>query len=273
MPYAAREAGIPAAQRASGGVLTAVELFRPASSQTPALTTGPTPSVHWKSCGLPGLGVRVEVTRAWMDGCHAKIPMPRSGDGSRCCCAVPPGAMRASSCVRRDLTSTLLLPRRACAAACRRRPAGPVVRVRDRDMDTLISDEAGDHIQVKGVSTFAFAKNIRRVVPPIFRRALSRSCALQRCRGSRRVRRAPSTRAGARCRGLPFSPLPLRLRAADHTLTAKGSSQVREQVVAGDDPGGFVAPRVHDAVTGRIGGVAPHLRRCAHRRRRCFASH
>ncbi|OFQ21796.1 phenylalanine--tRNA ligase subunit beta [Actinomyces sp. HMSC062G12] len=230
---AALEAGIPAQPWHVGGVLTGRAVAAGVLSQARAFDWAD--ALDYVREVASGLGVRVEVTRAWVDtvASHKGAPMPTPAtDPARVAPFHPGRVARVFVRAGRELIDVALagelspvacrefgLPARSCAF--------------EIDMDALISQMSAQPIQVKRVSTFPLAKeDIALVVP----------CDIPASRVEQIVRQG----AGALTesvtlfdiyegdqvpegyRSLAFA---LRLRAADHTLTAKEAAKVRTQVV------------------------------------------
>lgn len=102
------------------------------------------------------------------------------------------------------------------------------------DMDALIGQMSTEPIQVKGVSTYPLAKeDIALVVPadiPVARvEQVVRQGAAPLAEAVTLFDMYEGDQVPSGYRSLAFA---VRLRASDHTLTAKESAQVRERVVA-----------------------------------------
>ena len=183
-----------------------------------------------------GLGVRVEVTRAWMDEVptHKGAPMPAPATDPAAVAPFHPGRVaRVFVRAGRDLVDVALAGELS-PAACRAFGLPARSCAFEIDMDALISQMSEQPIQVKGVSTFPLAKeDIALVVPsdiPASRvEQIVRQGAGQLAESVTLFDIYEGDQVPEGYRSLAFA---LRLRAADHTLTAKESSQVREQVVA-----------------------------------------
>ena len=230
---AALEAGIPAQPWHIGGVLTGA---------AEAAGVVPNPRAYDWADALEyvrrvasDLGVRVEVTRAWMDHvpAHKGAPMPAPASDPADVAPFHPGRVaRVFVRAGRDLVDVALagelspatcrafgLPARSCAF--------------EIDMDALIAHMSADPIQVKGVSTFPLAKeDIALVVPSDIPAARVEQIVRQ---GAGPLAESVTLfdiyegdQVPEGYRSLAFA---LRLRAADHTLTAKESEAVRKQVV------------------------------------------
>ena len=231
---AALEAGIPAQPWHIGGVLTGAAEAAGVVSNPRAYDWAD--ALEYVRRVASDLGVRVEVTRAWMDHvpAHKGAPMPAPASDPADVAPFHPGRVaRVFVRAGRDLVDVALagelspatcrafgLPARSCAF--------------EIDMDALIAHMSADPIQVKGVSTFPLAKeDIALVVPSDIPAARVEQIVRQ---GAGPLAESVTLfdiyegdQVPEGYRSLAFA---LRLRAADHTLTAKESEAVRKQVVA-----------------------------------------
>ena len=182
------------------------------------------------------LGVRVEVTRAWMDKvpAHKGAPMPAPATDPADVAPFHPGRVaRVFVRAGRELVDVALAGELS-PAACRAFGLPARSCAFEIDMDALISQMSADPIQVKGVSTFPLAKeDIALVVPSDIPASRVEQIVRQ---GAGPLAESVSLfdiyegdQVPEGYRSLAFA---LRLRAADHTLTAKESEAVRAQVVA-----------------------------------------
>ena len=230
---AALEAGIPAQPWHIGGVLTGAAEAAGVVSNPRAYDWAD--ALEYVRRVASDLGVRVEVTRAWMDHvpAHKGAPMPAPASDPADVAPFHPGRVaRVFVRAGRDLVDVALagelspatcrafgLPARSCAF--------------EIDMDALIAHMSADPIQVKGVSTFPLAKeDIALVVPSDIPAARVEQIVRQ---GAGPLAESVTLfdiyegdQVPEGYRSLAFA---LRLRAADHTLTAKESEVVRKQVV------------------------------------------
>ena len=230
---AALEAGIPAQPWHIGGVLTGAAEAAGVLSTPRAYDWAD--ALEYVRRVASDLGVRVEVTRAWMDRvpAHKGAPMPAPATDPADVAPFHPGRVaRVFVRAGRELVDVALAGELS-PAACRAFGLPARSCAFEIDMDALIAHMATDPIQVKGVSTFPLAKeDIALVVPAdipasrveqIVRQGvgqLAESVALFDIYEGDQVPEG--------YRSLAFA---LRLRAADHTLTAKESEAVRKQVV------------------------------------------
>ena len=230
---AALEAGIPAQPWHIGGVLTGAAKAAGVVSNPRAYDWAD--ALEYVRRVASDLGVRVEVTRAWMDHvpAHKGAPMPAPASDPADVAPFHPGRVaRVFVRAGRNLVDVALagelspatcrafgLPARSCAF--------------EIDMDALIAHMSADPIQVKGVSTFPLAKeDIALVVPSDIPAARVEQIVRQ---GAGPLAESVTLfdiyegdQVPEGYRSLAFA---LRLRAADHTLTAKESEAVRKQVV------------------------------------------
>ena len=230
---AALEAGIPAQPWHIGGVLTGAAEAAGVVSNPRAYDWAD--ALEYVRRVASDLGVRVEVTRAWMDHvpAHKGAPMPAPASDPADVAPFHPGRVaRVFVRAGRNLVDVALvgelspatcrafgLPARSCAF--------------EIDMDALIAHMSADPIQVKGVSTFPLAKeDIALVVPSDIPAARVEQIVRQ---GAGPLAESVTLfdiyegdQVPEGYRSLAFA---LRLRAADHTLTAKESEAVRKQVV------------------------------------------
>ena len=230
---AALEAGIPAQPWHIGGVLTGAAEAAGVVSNPRAYDWAD--ALEYVRRVASDLGVRVEVTRAWMDHvpAHKGAPMPAPASDPADVAPFHPGRVaRVFVRAGRNLVDVALagelspatcrafgLPARSCAF--------------EIDMDALIAHMSADPIQVKGVSTFPLAKeDIALVVPSDISAARVEQIVRQ---GAGPLAESVTLfdiyegdQVPEGYRSLAFA---LRLRAADHTLTAKESEAVRKQVV------------------------------------------
>ena len=231
---AALEAGIPAQPWHIGGVLTGSAV--PAGVLANARAFDWADALEYVRRVASALGVRVEVTRAWMDQlpAHKGAPMPAPATDPAAVAPFHPGRVaRVFVRAGRDLVDVALAGELS-PAACRAFGLPARSCAFEIDMDALISQMSDQPIQVKGVSTFPLAKeDIALVVPsdiPASRvEQIVRQGAGQLAESVTLFDIYEGDQVPEGYRSLAFA---LRLRAADHTLTAKESSQVREQVVA-----------------------------------------
>ena len=231
---AALEAGIPAQPWHIGGVLTGQAV--PAGVLANARAYDWADALEYVRRVASGLGVRVEVTRAWMDEvpAHKGAPMPAPATDPAAVAPFHPGRVaRVFVRAGRDLVDVALAGELS-PAACRAFGLPARSCAFEIDMDALISQMSEAPIQVKVVSTFPLAKeDIALVVPsdiPASRvEQIVRQGAGQLAESVTLFDIYEGDQVPDGHRSLAFA---LRLRAADHTLTAKESSQVREQVVA-----------------------------------------
>ena len=181
------------------------------------------------------LGVRVEVTRAWLPEPPARRGAPMPAPASRPSQVAPfhPGrAARVFVRAGRDLVEVALAGELS-PSTCRAFGLPPRSCAFEADLDALIGQMGATAVQVKGVSTFPLAKeDIALVVPsdiPVARveqvvrqgaGALAESVTLFDVYEGDQVEQGH--------RSLAFA---LRLRG-DHTLTAKEAEDVRRAVVA-----------------------------------------
>lgn len=182
------------------------------------------------------LGVRIEVTRAWMNEVPTikGAPMPRAATDPKQVAPWHPGRVgRVFVRAGRELRDIAMagelspavcrafgLPARSCAF--------------EMDLDALIDSMDAQPIQVKAVSTYPVAKeDIALVVPreiPVSRvEQVIRQGAGQLLEDVSLFDIYEGDQVGAGYRSLAFS---LRLRASDRTLTAEESAQVRSGIVA-----------------------------------------
>ena len=230
---AALEAGIPAQPWHIGGVLTGAAEAAGVVSNPRAYDWAD--ALEYVRRVASDLGVRVEVTRAWMDHvpAHKGAPMPAPASDPADVAPFHPGRVaRVFVRAGRNLVDVALagelspatcrafgLPARSCAF--------------EIDMDALIAHMSADPIQVKGVSTFPLAKeDIALVVPSDIPAARVEQIVRQ---GAGPLAESVTLfdiyegdQVPEGYRSLAFA---LRLRAADHTLTAKETEAVRKQVV------------------------------------------
>ena len=230
---AALEAGIPVQPWHIGGVLTGAAEAAGVVSNPRAYDWAD--ALEYVRRVSSDLGVRVEVTRAWMDRvpAHKGAPMPAPASDPADVAPFHPGRVaRVFVRAGRNLVDVALagelspatcrafgLPARSCAF--------------EIDMDALIAHMSADPIQVKGVSTFPLAKeDIALVVPSDIPAARVEQIVRQ---GAGPLAESVTLfdiyegdQVPEGYRSLAFA---LRLRAADHTLTAKESEAVRKQVV------------------------------------------
>ena len=183
-----------------------------------------------------GLGVRVEVTRAWMDEvpAHRGAPMPAPATDPAEVAPFHPGRVaRVFVRAGRDLVDVALAGELS-PAACRAFGLPARSCAFEIDMDALIAHMSEDPIQVKAVSTFPLAKeDIALVVPSEIPAARVEQIVRQGAGALAESVTLFDIYEGDQVpegyRSLAFA---LRLRAADHTLTAKESEAVRTQVVS-----------------------------------------
>ena len=230
---AALEAGIPAQPWHIGGVLTGAAEAAGVLSTPRAYDWAD--ALEYVRRVASGLGVRVEVTRAWMDRvpAHKGAPMPAPATDPADVAPFHPGRVaRVFVRAGRELVDVALAGELS-PAACRAFGLPARSCAFEIDMDALIAHMATDPIQVKGVSTFPLAKeDIALVVPadiPASRvEQIVRQGAGQLAESVTLFDIYEGDQVPEGYRSLAFA---LRLRAADHTLTAKESEAVRKQVV------------------------------------------
>ena len=231
---AALEAGIPAQPWHIGGVLTGAAEAAGVLSTPRAYDWAD--ALEYVRRVASDLGVRVEVTRAWMDHvpAHKGAPMPAPATDPADVAPFHPGRVaRVFVRAGRELVDVALAGELS-PAACRAFGLPARSCAFEIDMDALIAHMATDPIQVKGVSTFPLAKeDIALVVPadiPASRvEQIVRQGAGQLAESVALFDIYEGDQVPEGYRSLAFA---LRLRAADHTLTAKESEAVRAQVVA-----------------------------------------
>ena len=230
---AALEAGIPAQPWHIGGVLTGAAEAAGVLSTPRAYDWAD--ALEYVRRVASGLGVRVEVTRAWMDRvpAHKGAPMPAPATDPADVAPFHPGRVaRVFVRAGRELVDVALAGELS-PAACRAFGLPARSCAFEIDMDALIAHMATDPIQVKGVSTFPLAKeDIALVVPADIPASRVEQIVRQ---GAGPLAESVSLfdiyegdQVPEGYRSLAFA---LRLRAADHTLTAKESEAVRKQVV------------------------------------------
>ena len=230
---AALEAGIPAQPWHIGGVLTGAAEAAGVLSTPRAYDWAD--ALEYVRRVASDLGVRVEVTRAWMDHvpAHKGAPMPAPATDPADVAPFHPGRVaRVFVRAGRELVDVALAGELS-PAACRAFGLPARSCAFEIDMDALIAHMATDPIQVKGVSTFPLAKeDIALVVPadiPASRvEQIVRQGAGQLAEAVTLFDIYEGDQVPEGYRSLAFA---LRLRAADHTLTAKESEAVRKQVV------------------------------------------
>ena len=230
---AALEAGIPAQPWHIGGVLTGAAEAAGVLSTPRAYDWAD--ALEYVRRVASDLGVRVEVTRAWMDHvpAHKGAPMPAPATDPADVAPFHPGRVaRVFVRAGRELVDVALAGELS-PAACRAFGLPARSCAFEIDMDALIAHMATDPIQVKGVSTFPLAKeDIALVVPtdiPASRvEQIVRQGAGQLAESVALFDIYEGDQVPEGYRSLAFA---LRLRAADHTLTAKESEAVRKQVV------------------------------------------
>ena len=230
---AALEAGIPAQPWHIGGVLTGAAEVAGVLSTPRAYDWAD--ALEYVRRVASDLGVRVEVTRAWMDRvpAHKGAPMPAPATDPADVAPFHPGRVaRVFVRAGRELVDVALAGELS-PAACRAFGLPARSCAFEIDMDALIAHMATDPIQVKGVSTFPLAKeDIALVVPadiPASRvEQIVRQGAGQLAESVALFDIYEGDQVPEGYRSLAFA---LRLRAADHTLTAKESEAVRKQVV------------------------------------------
>ena len=231
---AALEAGIPAQPWHIGGVLTGAAEAAGVLSTPRAYDWAD--ALEYVRRVASDLGVRVEVTRAWMDHvpAHKGAPMPAPATDPADVAPFHPGRVaRVFVRAGRELVDVALAGELS-PAACRAFGLPARSCAFEIDMDALISQMSADPIQVKGVSTFPLAKeDIALVVPADIPASRVEQIVRQ---GAGPLAESVSLfdiyegdQVPEGYRSLAFA---LRLRAADHTLTAKESEAVRKQVVA-----------------------------------------
>ncbi|WP_165217923.1 phenylalanine--tRNA ligase subunit beta [Schaalia sp. ZJ1691] len=182
------------------------------------------------------LGVRVEVTRAWMPQVEKRrgAPMPEPATNPADVAPWHPGRVaRVFVRAGRELRS-IALAGELSPSACRAFGLPSRSVAFELDLDALIASMADEPIQVKAVSTYPLAKeDIALVVPADV--PVSRVEQVIRKAGGALLERVTlfdiyeGDQVAAGSRSLAFS---LRLRAADHTLTAEESAGVRDGIVA-----------------------------------------
>ena len=230
---AALEAGIPAQPWHIGGVLTGAAEAAGVLSTPRAYDWAD--ALEYVRRVASDLGVRVEVTRAWMDHvpAHKGAPMPAPATDPADVAPFHPGRVaRVFVRAGRELVDVALAGELS-PAACRAFGLPARSCAFEIDMDALISQMSADPIQVKGVSTFPLAKeDIALVVPADIPASRVEQIVRQ---GAGPLAESVSLfdiyegdQVPEGYRSLAFA---LRLRAADHTLTAKESEAVRKQVV------------------------------------------
>ena len=230
---AALEAGIPAQPWHIGGVLTGAAEAAGVLSTPRAYDWAD--ALEYVRRVASDLGVRVEVTRAWMDRvpAHKGAPMPAPATDPADVAPFHPGRVaRVFVRAGRELVDVALAGELS-PAACRAFGLPARSCAFEIDMDALIAHMATDPIQVKGVSTFPLAKeDIALVVPADIPASRVEQIVRQ---GAGPLAESVSLfdiyegdQVPEGYRSLAFA---LRLRAADHTLTAKESEAVRKQVV------------------------------------------
>ena len=231
---AALEAGIPPQPWHIGAVLTGTAEVAGVLSAPRAYDWAD--ALEYVRRVASALGVRVEVTRAWMDKApaHKGAPMPAPATDPADVAPFHPGRV-ARVFVRAGRTLVdVALAGELSPAACRAFGLPARACAFEIDMDALISQMSADPIQVKGVSTFPLAKeDIALVVPSDIPASRVEQIVRQ---GAGPLAESVSLfdiyegdQVPEGYRSLAFA---LRLRAADHTLTAKESEAVRAQVVA-----------------------------------------
>lgn len=231
---AALEAGIPPQPWHIGAVLTGTAEVAGVLSSPRAYDWAD--ALEYVRRVASALGVRVEVTRAWMDKApaHKGAPMPAPATDPADVAPFHPGRVaRVFVRAGRELVDVALAGELS-PAACRAFGLPSRSCAFEIDMDALISQMSADPIQVKGVSTFPLAKeDIALVVPSDILASRVEQIVRQ---GAGPLAESVSLfdiyegdQVPEGYRSLAFA---LRLRAADHTLTAKESEAVRAQVVA-----------------------------------------
>ena len=231
---AALEAGIPPQPWHIGAVLTGAAEAAGVLSAPRAYDWAD--ALEYVRRVASALGVRVEVTRAWMDKvpAHKGAPMPAPATDPADVAPFHPGRVaRVFVRAGRELVDVALAGELS-PAACRAFGLPARSCAFEIDMDALISQMSADPIQVKGVSTFPLAKeDIALVVPSDIPASRVEQIVRQ---GAGPLAESVSLfdiyegdQVPEGYRSLAFA---LRLRAADHTLTAKESEAVRAQVVA-----------------------------------------
>ena len=231
---AALEAGIPPQPWHIGAVLTGTAEAAGVLSTPRAYDWAD--ALEYVRRVASALGVRVEVTRAWMDKvpAHKGAPMPAPATDPADVAPFHPGRVaRVFVRAGRELVDVALAGELS-PAACRAFGLPARSCAFEIDMDALISQMSADPIQVKGVSTFPLAKeDIALVVPSDIPASRVEQIVRQ---GAGPLAESVSLfdiyegdQVPEGYRSLAFA---LRLRAADHTLTAKESEAVRAQVVA-----------------------------------------
>ncbi len=231
---AALEAGIPAQPWHIGGVLTGNAQRSGVLSQARAFDWAD--ALEYVRSVARGLGVRVEVTRAWVESpaAHKGAPMPTPAtDPARVAPFHPGRVARVFVRAGRDLVDVALAGELS-PAACRAFGLPARSCAFEIDMDALIGQMSTEPIQVKGVSTYPLAKeDIALVVPadiPVARvEQVVRQGAAPLAEAVTLFDMYEGDQVPSGYRSLAFA---VRLRASDHTLTAKESAQVRERVVA-----------------------------------------
>ena len=231
---AALEAGIPPQPWHIGAVLTGTAEVAGVLSSPRAYDWAD--ALEYVRRVASALGVRVEVTRAWMDKApaHKGAPMPAPATDPADVAPFHPGRVaRVFVRAGRELVDVALAGELS-PAACRAFGLPSRSCAFEIDMDALISQMSADPSQVKGVSTFPLAKeDIALVVPSDIPASRVEQIVRQ---GAGPLAESVSLfdiyegdQVPEGYRSLAFA---LRLRAADHTLTAKESEAVRAQVVA-----------------------------------------
>ena len=231
---AALEAGIPAQPWHIGGVLTGNAQRSGVLSQARAFDWAD--ALEYVRSVARGLGVRVEVTRAWVESptAHKGAPMPTPAtDPARVAPFHPGRVARVFVRAGRDLVDVALAGELS-PAACRAFGLPARSCAFEIDLDALIGQMSTEPIQVKGVSTYPLAKeDIALVVPadiPVARvEQVVRQGAAPLAESVTLFDMYEGDQVPSGYRSLAFA---VRLRASDHTLTAKESAQVRERVVA-----------------------------------------
>ncbi|MFC2777554.1 MAG: phenylalanine--tRNA ligase subunit beta [Pauljensenia sp.] len=231
---AALEAGIPAQPWHIGGVLTGNAQRSGVLSHARAFDWAD--ALEYVRSVARGLGVRVEVTRAWVESpaAHKGAPMPTPAtDPARVAPFHPGRVARVFVRAGRDLVDVALAGELS-PAACRAFGLPARSCAFEIDMDALIGQMSTEPIQVKGVSTYPLAKeDIALVVPadiPVARvEQVVRQGAAPLAEAVTLFDMYEGDQVPSGYRSLAFA---VRLRASDHTLTAKESAQVRERVVA-----------------------------------------
>ena len=231
---AALEAGIPPQPWHIGAVLTGTAEVAGVLSSPRAYDWAD--ALEYVRRVASALGVRVEVTRAWMDKApaHKGAPMPAPATDPADVAPFHPGRVaRVFVRAGRELVDVALAGELS-PAACRAFGLPSRSCAFEIDMDALISQMSADPIQVKGVSTFPLAKEDIALVVPSDIPASRVEQIVRQGAGPLAESVSPfdiyeGDQVPEGYRSLAFA---LRLRAADHTLTAKESEAVRAQVVA-----------------------------------------